>query len=291
MSLQELTRERLAELPLPRPPEGGDKHDRGTVLVAAGGADVPGAALLTGRAALRAGAGRIRLAAGRASALGLGLAVPEAGIVRLAAARDGSFLRSAARTLALAAANCDGLAIGPGFTDEGVARALSDAALRANPTAGAVIDAAALPQANEAEAFACLAGGRVVLTPHAGEMARMMGVGKARATDDAPALAREAAARFKAVVVLKGATTHVATPAGRCWRHEGGVVGLATSGSGDVLAGVIAGLLARGAAPERAAIWAVYLHAAAGARLSEEIGSVGYTASDVVEMLPRLLPR
>jgi ADP-dependent NAD(P)H-hydrate dehydratase len=290
MSLQALTLERLAEIPLPWPPEGGDKHDRGTVLVAAGGPDVPGAAVLTGRAALRVGAGRIRLAAARASALALGLAVPEAGIVRLAAGWDEHLLRSAARALARAAADCDALVIGPGLTDPGVARRLSRDSLQANVTAGAVIDAAALPRAAEAVGFARLAGGRVVLTPHAGEMAGMMDVGKARVMAEAPALAREAAARFQAVVVLKGAVTHVATPAGRCWRHEGGVVGLATSGSGDVLAGAISGLIGRGAAPECAALWGVYLHAAAGAQLSKTMGPLGFTASDVVERLPRLLP-
>lgn len=120
---------------------------------------------MTGRAALRVGAGRIRLAAARASALALGLAVPEAGIVRLAAGRDGRLLRSAARALAQAAADCDAMVIGPGLTDPGVARPLSRGALQANMTAGAVIDAAALPRAAEAAEFAHLAGGRAVLTP------------------------------------------------------------------------------------------------------------------------------
>lgn len=290
MSIQPLTAESLAEHPLPRPPEDGDKHDRGTVLVAAGGGPVPGAPILTGRAALRVGAGRIRLAVGRVGAVALGLAVPEARIIRVAATRDGDFLGSAARALARAAADCDALVIGPGLTDARVAGTLARAVLDAN-AAGAVIDAAALPEAARAEAFARLAGGRAVLTPHAGEMAEMMGVPKAVIVADAPAVAREAAARFRSVVLLKGAISHVATPDGRCWRHEGGVFGLATSGSGDVLAGVIAGLLARGAAPERAAIWGVHLHARAGTQLSETMGPLGFTASDVVETLPRMLPR
>lgn len=290
MSLQSLTAERLAEHPLPRPPEDGDKHDRGTVLATAGGAAVPGAAILTGRAALRVGAGRIRLAAGRAGGITLGLAVPEARIVSVAATRDGELLASAARALARSAADCDALVIGPGLTNARVARILTRAVLESNATAGAVVDAAALPEARGAEVFARLAGGRVVLTPHAGEMAGMMDAPKAEVTANAPAFAREAAARFQCVVVLKGAATHVATPDGRCWRHQGGVVGLATSGSGDVLAGVIAGLLARGAAPERAATWGVHLHAAAGARLSETVGPLGFTASDVVETLPLMLP-
>ena len=226
---------------------------------------VPGAPILTGRAALRVGAGRIRLAVGRAGAVALGLSVPEAGIIRVVSTHDGDFLASAAWTLARAAADCDASVIGPGMSDARVAGILTRALLQAT-AAGAVVDAAALPAVRSAEAFARLGRGRTVLTPHAGEMAEMMDAPKAEVLANPPAFAREAAARFQSVVVLKGAISHVATPDGRCWQHEGGVFGLATSGSGDVLAGVIAGLMARGAAPERAAIWGVHLHAGAGAQ-------------------------
>jgi hydroxyethylthiazole kinase-like uncharacterized protein yjeF len=132
-------------------------------------------------------------------------------------------------------------------------------------------------------------GGRMVLTPHAGEMAALTGLSKDEVLADPLAAARGAAQRLKAVIVMKGAVTHVVTPDGQAWRHEGGVKGLATSGSGDVLAGVICGLLARGAHPAQAAVWAVYLHARAGLRLSQRIGPLGFLARELLdEIAPAL---
>ena len=84
--------------------------------------------------------------------------------------------------------------------------------------------------------------------------------------------AREAAPRWNAVVALKGATTYIATPDGDCWRHDSGQPGLGTSGSGDVLAGIIVGLAARGAPLAQAAVWGVALHARAGRALAERLG-------------------
>jgi NAD(P)H-hydrate repair Nnr-like enzyme with NAD(P)H-hydrate dehydratase domain len=90
-------------------------------------------------------------------------------------------------------------------------------------------------------------------------------------------------------VALKGAETWIATPQGRCWRHAGGNVGLATSGSGDVLAGLIAGLLARGAPPEQAAAWGIALHARAGRRLCERLGPLGLLARELAAEVPALM--
>jgi NAD(P)H-hydrate repair Nnr-like enzyme with NAD(P)H-hydrate dehydratase domain len=92
-------------------------------------------------------------------------------------------------------------------------------------------------------------------------------------------------------VTLKGATTYVATPAGDVWRHEGADPGLATSGSGDVLAGLIAGLAARGASLEQAAIWGVALHAAAGRVLARDLAPLGYLARELVREIPRQMER
>ena len=90
-------------------------------------------------------------------------------------------------------------------------------------------------------------------------------------------------------LVLKGACTYVASADGRLWIHDGGSVGLGTSGSGDVLAGVIAGLVARGARPEQAAIWGVWLHGKAGAALSARQGLIGFLASEIAAEIPTLL--
>lgn len=290
MTVHALTRDALSLEPLPEPPENEDKHARGTLLVVAGGARVPGAAVLTGRAGLRVGAGRLQLAAARASAIALGLAVPEAAVFWVRTSSDGELGTGAVRDLGSVAAEADAIVVGPGLLRPKAAAAMAEDLLRANMAKGVVVDAAALPGL-AAGTFGALARGRVVLTPHAGEMARMMDADRTAVTADPLGYARRAAERFTSVVVMKGATTYVATPAGRAWRHEGGVVGLATSGSGDVLAGVIGGLLARGAAAETAALWGVHLHAQCGKHLTEILGPVGFLASDVIDVLPTVLPR
>jgi hydroxyethylthiazole kinase-like uncharacterized protein yjeF len=130
---------------------------------------------------------------------------------------------------------------------------------------------------------------RVLLTPHAGEMAKLTGLTKDAVVADPAAVAARAARRWNAVVALKGSVTYVATPAGRLWCHQGGNVGLASSGSGDVLAGIIAGLAARGAALEQAAAWGVALHAHAGDRLAKRIGTLGFLAREIGAEIPGLL--
>ena len=117
----------------------------------------------------------------------------------------------------------------------------------------------------------------LILTPHAGEMAHLCGRSKQTVSADPQGTALEAARRWNAVVALKGATTVIATPDGRLWTHCGGEAGLATSGSGDTLAGIIGGLAARGATPEQACAWGVVLHAGAGARLASR-GPLGFLA-------------
>lgn len=102
-------------------------------------------------------------------------------------------------------------------------------------------------------------------------------------------MAREAAPRWQAVVALKGRQTHIAAPDGRLWRHEGGNVGLATSGSGDTLAGLIAGPAARGAPLPQACAWGVVLHARAGERLTRRLGPLGLLARELAGEVPDLL--
>jgi len=103
-----------------------------------------------------------------------------------------------------------------------------------------------------------------VLTPHLVELALMLGVERDEVAADLLGMARRAAREARAVVALKGAETYIAAPDGTAYRYAEGSIGLATSGSGDTLAGVVAGLLARGAEPLHAAVWAVYLHGEAG---------------------------
>jgi hydroxyethylthiazole kinase-like uncharacterized protein yjeF len=131
----------------------------------------------------------------------------------------------------------------------------------------------------------------VLLTPHAGEMAHLCGRSKDAVNGDARQAANAAALEWNSVVALKGATTLIAAPGGGRWQHDGGGPGLATSGSGDVLAGLVAGLAAQGAPLEQACAWGVVLHALAGARLAGRLGPLGYLARELPGEVPALLER
>jgi ADP-dependent NAD(P)H-hydrate dehydratase len=277
----------LADMPMPALPAESDKNDRGRVLVVAGGARVPGAALLTGLAALRVGAGKLKLAATASVASGLGLAVPEALIVSVAADDAGEIALAASGDLGEALGASDALVVGPGMMGKDTVRL----AVRLAAQTGAVValDAGALSGLlGEAAALSPCAG-RLVLTPHAGEMAALTGWDRTQIESEPAVAALDVARALQAVVVLKGVATYVASPEGRLWRHEGGVIGLGTSGSGDVLVGVIAGLAARGASAAEAAIRGVFVHGLAGRILSDEVGPLGFLAREILEVLPRAL--
>ena len=150
----------------------------------------------------------------------------------------------------------------------------------------------------DAGAIACLGGGgkllhalggRAVVTPNAEELADIYGEAKEKISAGPPEAARRAASDFRAVVVLKGRETYVASPSGEVYVNRAGTVGLATSGSGDVLAGLIAGLVARGADPLRAAAWGVHLHALAGEHLGERMGTIGFLARELLAEIPPLM--
>jgi len=129
----------------------------------------------------------------------------------------------------------------------------------------------------------------VIMTPHHGEMAQMLDLDVADVSSRPLELAREFAQRSGVVLVLKGAQTYIATPEGEAWVNKEGSAGLDTSGSGDVLSGIIAGLAARGATPAQAAVWGVHLHARAGAVLEKKMGAVGYLAREIAAEIPALM--
>ena len=278
----------LRATPLPTLSAHSDKEERGRVLVVAGGAAVPGAATLTGLAALRVGAGKLQLAATDPCAIALGMAVPEARIIATPATPEGEIAGSEA--LLAAAHRSDAVIVGPGMMERPGLGDLVEGVLAAAHSATLVIDAAAMralrPEATAVKAVA----GRLILTPHAGEMAGMLGREKTAIKADPLGAARDAAALFQAVVIMKGATTFIVSPDGAAWRHEGGISGLGTSGSGDVLAGAVGGLLARGAPPLIAALWGVVLHSEAGDALGKT-APLGFLAREIPAQLPLVLAR
>ncbi len=277
----------LRRWPLPRPDTDGDKEHRGRVLVIAGCAEMPGAATLAAMAALRAGAGKLVIATVASAAPWVALAVPEARVISLPEADGGGPALESVALVADIARHSQAVLVGPGMQNEAATSAFTLALLPALKATPLLLDACALPVVLALHGRA-LPGG-LVLTPHFGEMAHLCGDDKSQVRADAPSLALRAARAWQAVVALKGAVTHIATPEGEVWRHDRGNIGLATSGSGDTLAGVIAGLLARGAPPAQAASWGVALHARAGERLALRHGAIGCLAREIAEEVPALM--
>ncbi len=283
----------LRRLPLPPLDDTGDKESRGRILAVGGCVQVPGAMLLAGVAALRAGAGKLQLATVRAAALPLGLAVPEALVVGLPTTAAGEIAGArAAAPLREHAAATDALLVGPGMTADRAAHALVAAlAPRLRDDAVLVLDGAAVVALRHDEGLLARLGGRAVLTPHAGEMAALLDVARDAIEADAPEVARAAAARFGATVALKGAESWIADPDGTLLHFRGNAVGLGTSGSGDTLAGFGAGLAARGATATTAAAWGVWAHGMAGRILARRTATVGYLARELLAEVPALVGR
>jgi hydroxyethylthiazole kinase-like uncharacterized protein yjeF len=289
----ELTPALLRRMPLPRVGADADKESRGRALIVGGSRQVPGALLLAGVGALRAGAGKLQLATAAACAAPMGIAVPESMVVGLAVNRHGEIAaRAAAAALRAHAAETDALLVGPGMADDLATHFLVRSLVRRlDGGATLVIDAGCLRALHDDEGVLAPLQGRAVLTPHAGEMASLLGIDKSDVEADPANVARLAAERFGAVVVLKGAESWIAAPDGSLYRFEGKAVGLATSGSGDVLAGVLAGLAARGASALVAALTAVWAHGEAGSLLGRRIARVGFLARELLPEIPAILQR
>jgi hydroxyethylthiazole kinase-like uncharacterized protein yjeF len=129
-----------------------------------------------------------------------------------------------------------------------------------------------------------------ILLPDADELASLLDSSEEDVERDPIGCGRRAAESYRAIVLVKGVTSHVVTPDGEVWTYAGGAAGLGVSGSGDVLAGIVGGLLGRGAEPLNALLWAVWLHGQAGARLARKVGPLGFLAREIADEIPALLP-
>lgn len=282
MPPEPITPNALRDWPLPEP--GAGKYGRGQVLVIGGAARTPGAAMLSALAALRVGAGRLTLAVAASVAAEVSVAVPESGVQPLDEDDAGHIAVGALTAAEDDAGSADAVLVGPGLDEPDGARDLvGRIAATVGPETKVVLDAFALGVAADVADQLEPLRGRLVMTPNSGEAERLLG---RECGDDDAADARAIAERFGAVV---GLSDVIAAPDGRVWAKGTGAGGLGTSGSGDVLSGVVVGLLARGAEPEQAAAWASYVHAAAGDRLAVQVGPLGYLASELLTEIPRVL--
>lgn len=277
-----VTPELLRDWPLPDP--AGSKKARGQLVVIGGAGRTPGGVALAGLAALRVGAGHVQLAVAASVAPALAASFPEVGVLPLPHDDSGTVLgREAAEVCAEAVAGADAVLVGPGLDDPGQAEALLRGLLpHLDDDAALALDAFALgvlPALREQVRGRSVAP---VLTPNADELGRLL----ERDCEGEPADLREAAHSFRAVVSASGV---VADHEDGLWRVPSGHPGLATAGSGDVLAGLVGGLLARQADPARAACWATYLHSTAGERLASSVGGLGFLARELVDQVPPVL--
>ena len=280
-----LDRSALDAHPLP-PVIDGDKETKGRLLVLAGGREVPGAALLAATAGMRVGAGKLRIATADSVAVQIGVAMPEAMVVALTETDDGGLAADAVGEVSEQAGAVDAVVAGPGLTRNHACGRIAEALL--NTEAALALDAALLHELQPIEAKRT---SRPILLPHAGELASLLDCGEDEIERDPAECGLKAAQLYRALVLVKGVTSHVVTPDGKTWTYDGGAPGLGVSGSGDILAGIVGGLLARGAEPLNALLWAVWLHGEAGARLAQKAGPIGFLAREIAGEIPALLPR
>lgn len=289
MNSQKIDATYLLANPLPKHDEGGDKHTRGRVLVVAGSIEVPGAALLAGLGVLRAGAGVLQIATCKSNVSHLGMAMPEAMIVGCRETSTGEIDPSNSARLVDLANEADAILLGPGLIDESPIAELRSELLSCAAGPVFVLDASAFTSLRKASGVVPTHRRRVIVTPHSGEMARFLRLEKEEIEADPLAAARAGAGMLDAVVAMKGARTYVVSPQGNALCFDHGPIALGTSGSGDVLAGIMAGLAARGAPPLLATAWAVYLHGEAGRRWVERNGSLGLLARQIPGEIPSLM--
>ena len=273
---------------LPERPRDAHKGTFGTVVVLAGSLGFTGAAYLASTAAARTGAGLVRLLIADSIYPILATKCTEVMATPVQEVAPGAVGHAAYDTVLRHLAAAEAGVIGPGLgRDRSTWRLVLD--LVQHVTCPLVLDADALNALGDAPRSKTKLGKNRVLTPHPGEMARLTGKTIEAIGADRAGAARKAAKEWGAVVVLKGARTVVAHPDGRSSEDPHEVPALATGGTGDVLSGIIGGLIAQGSQPYEAAVTGVYIHAASGRRLSQRLGESGLLASDLLLEIPLVM--
>jgi NAD(P)H-hydrate epimerase len=268
----------------PRPLDSHKGHT-GHLLVIAGSPGKTGAAAMTAMSAMRTGAGLVTLGIPASLNPILETHVTEAMTEPLPETKEGVLGEASFNRIMALLSDKKCLAIGPGIGTNPETKTLVQRLLQESTK----------PMVIDADGLNCLIGCTeilknfekpAVLTPHPGEMARLIGTTAAEVQKDRIHCARDFAQRFNVHIVLKGARTIVAHPDGRVFINPTGNPGMASGGMGDVLTGIIAGFIAQKHSPELAAQAGVYLHGAAADALSRDQGPFGYLATDVMNALP-----
>lgn len=274
---------KLAMQVFPKRDKFAHKGDFGKLLNISGSARYSGAAALSTEAALRSGAGLVTLAASERVITRIAAQIPEATYLPVAEDKDGSYAESAAAAIAKECSDKSAVTVGCGLTVTSGTKAIVQK----------VIKEAACPVILDADGINCTldninifkdAKNKLIITPHAGELARLAGVSIEEAVSDRLTLAVNLAREYGIIVVAKGVPTIVAG-CGKAYVIKAGNPGLARGGSGDVLTGIIGAFCAQGFDPVDAAAAAVYIHGSAADLAADELSEIGMLPSDVIKKL------
>lgn len=268
--------------PLESPDQEVTKNERGTVLVVGGARSTPGAVLLAGIAALRVGAGKLTVATCEDYATSLAVAMPEAGVFGLPTTDGGGLDPRAADTVAELAGKADAILFGPGMAEPDNTKSLITDVVRSLDEPRAIVLDAMAATCGVLDLGVEVLGRQCVITPNTSEAGYLLD--DTEGDDDEIAL--RLAKTYGVTAVLHNSA---ATPDAEAFSVPKGNPGLATSGSGDVLAGAVAGVAARTADALSAAVWGLAMHGAAGDRLAARIGRVGFLARELLDELPGCL--
>ena len=273
---------------VPKRPDDAHKGVAGTLLCICGSYSMAGAAILAGKAALRCGIGLEKLAVPNSIYPIAAQCVLESVFLPLEENSDGRISRSNIPFLLSEAKNATAVLIGCGLSVCGDTRELVQS----------FIESCETPMVLDADALNCIAGdpeilkrrkADIIITPHPGEMARLCGSTAKEVNHDRAKTAQSFAENYGVITVLKGAGTIIASPKGRALLNTTGNSGMATGGSGDVLAGMTAALLAQGKDAFDCAAAAVYLHGTAGDLAAERLGRLSMLPSDIISYIPNAL--
>ena len=276
---------------LPRRPYVANKGSFGRVLVVAGSINYIGAAYLACSGAIRVGAGLVTLATATSLQPILASKLTEVTYLPLPESQPGIISPQAARVIHQEMEHYDVLLLGCGLgQSQSVISFIKAILLESKPaTSSIVLDADALNTLSKTPNWWQQLTDNAILTPHPGEMARLAGVSIDEVQSNRVGTAQKVAQEWHKTIVLKGAYTVVATPDGQSRISPIANPGLASAGTGDVLTGVIAGLLAQSLGPSDAAACGVYLHAEAGEIVKARLGDAGMIASDLLPALPLVI--
>ena len=275
---------------LPRRASAAHKGTFGRALVVAGSRSYIGAAYLAATAAARTGAGLVTVATPESLIAPVAARAPEPTYLPLPESSAGVVSPEAASLVLESLAGYSALLVGCGMGQASATREMVERLLYSDtPLPPTVVDADGLNILSMTRGWWERFSAEAIVTPHPGEMARLTGDSSSAIQGDRVGKATESAVNWNKVTVLKGAHTVVAFPGGRAMLSPFANPGLASAGTGDVLAGAIAGLLSQGRTPEDAAALGVYLHGTAGERVRDELGDTGMIASDLLTALPRAI--